>query len=76
MNSKLRAGLFPCIPVKYQIASQTADEEKTEQRNGMTIVSKISIPTIRYFPSPEKIATGTAVIIFPGGGYWSKFNQS
>jgi acetyl esterase/lipase len=46
------------------------DVEKTEQRDGITIISKISIPTLAiYLPSPE-MANGTAVIICPGGGYW------
>ena len=46
------------------------NEETTEQKEGITIVSKISIPTLSvYLPVKEK-TTGTAVIIFPGGGYW------
>ncbi len=46
------------------------DEEKTEMEGGITIVSKIVKPTLTiYLPKPEK-ATGTAVIICPGGGYW------
>jgi acetyl esterase/lipase len=48
----------------------SSDVEKTEQRDGITIISKISIPTLAiYLPSHEK-ASGTAVIICPGGGYW------
>jgi acetyl esterase/lipase len=47
-----------------------ADEEKTEYRDGITIISKISKPTLSiYLPEPGK-STGTAVIICPGGGYW------
>ncbi len=47
----------------------TANEETTEQQDGITIVSKITKPALTIFlPAPEK-ATGTAVIIFPGGGY-------
>src|SRR5688572_16568469 len=60
---------IPLYASKIPNSKPAANEEKTEQRNGITIVSKISVPTFRYFPSPEKIATGTAVIIFPGGGY-------
>ncbi len=46
------------------------NEETTEQRDGISIVSKITKPTLTVFlPAPEK-ANGTAVIIFPGGGYW------
>ena len=45
------------------------NEEKSEQSNGILIISKISIPTLSiYLPSKEK-ATGTAVVICPGGGY-------
>lgn len=46
------------------------DEELTEQKNGVTIISKISSPTLTVFLPPKNIANGTAVIIFPGGGYW------
>ena len=45
------------------------DEEKSEQSNGILIISKVSKPTLSIFlPSKEK-ATGTAVVIYPGGGY-------
>lgn len=46
------------------------NEEKTETDNGIvTIINKISIPTLTIFlPSKEK-ANGTAVVICPGGGY-------
>lgn len=45
------------------------NEEKSEQSNGILRISKISIPTLSiYLPSKEK-ATGTAVVICPGGGY-------
>lgn len=45
------------------------DEEKTEYSNGITIVSKISKPTLSIFLPPKEKATGTAVVICPGGGY-------
>ena len=51
--------------------NKTVNEEKSDRWNGRTIIRKISVPTIRYFAAPEKNATGTAVIIFPGGGYES-----
>ncbi len=46
------------------------DEEQIEYPNGITIISKISRPTLTIFLPDEKIANGTAVIICPGGGYW------
>jgi acetyl esterase/lipase len=45
------------------------NEEKTVTENGILIVSKISIPTLSIFLPPKEKANGTAVIIFPGGGY-------
>ncbi len=46
------------------------NEETTTFENGITIVSKITLPTLSiYLPSKEK-ATGAAVVICPGGGYW------
>ncbi len=46
------------------------DEETREERNGIVIVGKITRPTVTIFPAPAETANGTAVIIFPGGGYW------
>lgn len=44
--------------------------ENTEVRsNGTLSITKVSVPTLTVFQSPKNIATGTAVIICPGGGY-------
>lgn len=45
------------------------DEEKSEQSNGMLIISKISKPTLSIFLPPKEKANGAAIIIYPGGGY-------
>lgn len=45
------------------------DSEKWENHNGITIVSDITQPTLTPFLPSKELATGTAVIIFPGGGY-------
>jgi acetyl esterase/lipase len=47
------------------------DEEIKEVRDdGLLIISKVTNPTLTaYLPEGEK-ATGQAVIICPGGGYW------
>ncbi|MBW3469750.1 alpha/beta hydrolase [Arthrospiribacter ruber] len=49
----------------------TPDDELTEVgEDGILRISKVSRPTLTaYFPEKEK-ATGEAVIIVPGGGYW------
>ena len=46
------------------------NEELTEEKSGMLIVSKITEPSLTIFLPDKKIATGTAVVICPGGGYW------
>ncbi|MGM9474785.1 alpha/beta hydrolase [Pedobacter sp. GSP4] len=44
--------------------------EHTEVRsNGTLSITKVSVPTMTVFEAPKEIATGTAVIICPGGGY-------
>jgi acetyl esterase/lipase len=44
--------------------------ENTDVRaNGSLSVTKVSVPTFTVFEAPKNIATGTAVIICPGGGY-------
>jgi len=48
----------------------TPDKEKTSVRGTITVVDQISKPTISVYLPPENIATGAAVIIYPGGGYW------
>jgi len=44
--------------------------ENTEVRsNGTLSTTKVTIPTLTIFEAPKDIASGTAVIICPGGGY-------
>lgn len=61
--------VIPLYPGAIPNSKSTADEEKSETSGGITRVSKISKPTLTIFPAEKGIATGTAVIIFPGGGY-------
>ena len=51
------------------IASKDEEVEETKD-DGVVIISKISKPTFAVYLPAKKRATGTAVIIFPGGGYW------
>jgi acetyl esterase/lipase len=51
-------------------SKSAADEEITEYKNGVMIISKISKPTLTVFLPAKNKANGTAVIICPGGGYW------
>ena len=45
------------------------NEEKSETANGILRISKVSVPTLAIFLPAKEKATGTAVIICPGGGY-------
>jgi acetyl esterase/lipase len=60
---------FPLYQDKIPNSKPTPDEEKTEV-DGITVVSNISRPTLSVFLPDMNKANGTAVIIFPGGGYW------
>ena len=47
------------------------DEEHAELgEDGILRISKVSFPTLSVYLPPKEKATGQAVIICPGGGYW------
>ncbi len=48
----------------------SVDKEKTSINGGITVVDQITKPTLSIYLPNEKSATGAAVIIYPGGGYW------
>jgi acetyl esterase/lipase len=60
---------IPLYEGKIPGAKNSPDDEKTEYKDGIVRVSNISIPTISIFPAPKELANGTAIIVFPGGGY-------
>ena len=62
--------VMPLFKDSIPNSKPTPDEEKTEITNGITIVSKISRPTLTIFLPEKSKANGTAVVICPGGGYW------
>src|SRR5271156_3283977 len=37
------------------------------------LVTNVSKPTLTIYQAPREKNTGTAMIIFPGGGYWNLF---
>ncbi|HLO81321.1 MAG TPA: alpha/beta hydrolase [Chitinophagaceae bacterium] len=62
--------ILPLYEKEIPGAINAPDLEKTDTgSDGIVRVSAISIPTIAVYLPDKKIATGTAVIIFPGGGY-------
>ena len=55
---------------KIPNSKDAANEEVIKTTpGGDSLAYKVSVPTIQAFLPPKNIANGTAVIIFPGGGY-------
>ena len=48
---------------------KVANEEKEEQFEGITFVSKVTEPAFQYFRVKEDNIKRPCVIIYPGGGY-------
>lgn len=57
--------LYKVIPNQIKVAN----EEKEEQSEGITIVSKVTEPAFQYFRVKEDNIKRPCVIIYPGGGY-------
>jgi len=69
-NSLLIAQTVPLYPGEIPGSKAIPNTEKTELRNGITVVTNITSPTLSIFLPDSSKANGTAVIICPGGGYW------
>lgn len=61
--------IIPLYSDKIPNSKPGPNEETSEVRDGITRISKISIPTLTIFLPTKEKANGTAVIICPGGGY-------
>ena len=62
---------IPLYPGTIPGAKDRPDQETTTiNSDSITIVAKISRPTITVYMPSKKMNTHTAIIIFPGGGYW------
>ena len=66
------ANCFTAYPDAIRNSRPSPDQEKRESsaRSGTVIIGKVSRPTLTVFLPPKERATGAAVIICPGGGYW------
>lgn len=61
---------IPLYPGVIPNAKESPDREKTKKDKVVdTVVSHVSRPTLSIFLPPKGKGNGTAVIIFPGGGY-------
>ena len=69
-DTLLSQAVIPLYQDSIPNSRPAKDEEKTEFQNGITIISKISRPTLTIFLPKKEMANGTAVVICPGGGYW------
>ncbi len=57
-------------PIPGAKVSSASFKEITESKSdGIVLVKNVSVPTLTIFLPPKEKATGTAVIICPGGGY-------
>jgi acetyl esterase/lipase len=54
--------------IPNSIGAENQEEIQTKP-GGDSLAFKVSVPTISAYIPPKEIANGTAVIIFPGGGY-------
>lgn len=48
----------------------TGSKEKIKKENGITLISSVQEPNISVFLPSKRFATGQAIVICPGGGYW------
>lgn len=62
--------ILPLYKDSIPNSKPAVNEEKTDNRNGRMIISKVSQPTLSIYLPEKNKANGTAVIICPGGGYW------
>lgn len=61
---------MPLYPDSIPNSRPSKDQEVSEKPGGILIISKISRPTLTAYLPPKEKATGAAVVICPGGGYW------
>jgi len=57
--------VIPLWPEGVPNAKRGAGPERIEDGR----VSNVQVPTIAFYPAPRETATGTAIIVAPGGGY-------
>jgi acetyl esterase/lipase len=60
---------IPLYPGQIPGSKPGADAERKEGRNGHVVIHNVTQPTITVYKPEKKKANGTAVVIFPGGGY-------
>jgi acetyl esterase/lipase len=61
---------LPLYPNKIPNSIPTGQKEKIEKED-ITLISNVQNPDIAVYLPSKRFATGQAVIICPGGGYWA-----
>ncbi len=62
--------LWPAGAIPNAIASTTITEKSVTGTDNILRVSNVTVPTLTAYLPPKDKATGMAVMICPGGGYW------
>ena len=60
---------LPLYPLGIPFSKPSKSEEKVEKKE-VVLISNVQKPDITVYLPSKKIATGQAVVICPGGGYW------
>ncbi len=61
--------ILPLYPGEIPNSIHTGQKEKIEKKD-ITVISNVQNPDITVYLPSKRFATGQAVIICPGGGYW------
>lgn len=55
--------------------SPVLDRSQVEVNESTKLITNVTVPTIAVFRPTKVLATGTALIICPGGGYWDLYYE-
>lgn len=61
------------IGKEYVRMSPELDNKQVEVTESTRMVTNVMKPTIHIYQPPKETATGTAMLICPGGGYWNLY---
>jgi len=61
--------LWPAGQVPYAIANSGVEEKADPGNDGIARISGVTVPTLAVYLPPKEKATGTGVLVCPGGGY-------
>ncbi len=62
--------LWPDAAIPNAIPGKTVTEKSETGADGILRISDVTVPTLTVYPATGANATGAAIMICPGGGYW------